>query len=233
MYNLAQKLFAEFVGTFAIVFVSVGAICADQYLTAAGKSGVGVPGIAAAYGLAVAVMVTAMGHISGGHYNPAVTIGFWVTQRLSTFSSILYCVAQLLGAVAAAYAIKFIVPESVWDQVALGTPLLAPDFTRTHGMALEAATAFFVVLVTFATLVDARGAFNKIAGFAVGLTVAMDVLFAYPFTGAAINPARAFGPALASRHWTNHGVYWVGPLFGGVLAGFIYDRVFLRQQRPS
>ena len=233
MYNLAQKLIVELIGTFTVVFISVGAICADQYLTAAGKSGVGLLGIAAAYGLAVAIMVTAMAHISGGHYNPAVTIGFWVTQRLGTVSSILYCAAQLVGATAAAYAIKFIVPETVWEQVALGTPALAPDFTRMHGMALEAITTFFLVLVVFATAVDAKGAFNKIAGFAAGLTVTIGVLVAYPFSGAALNPARAFGPALASRHWTNHGVYWVGPLFGGVIAGFIYDRIFLGQQPPS
>lgn len=233
MYNLAQKLIAEFIGTFTIVFVSVGAICADQYLTATGKPGVGLLGIALAYGMAVAAMAAAMGHFSGGHYNPAVTIGFWVTQRLGTFSSIFYCATQLLAAMAAAYSVKFVVAESVWEQVALGTPALAPDFTRTHAMALEGAMTFFLVFVVFATAVDAKGASNKIAGLATGLAVAMDVLFAYPFTGAAMNPARAFGPALASRHWTNHGVYWVGPLFGGILAGFIYDRIFLRQQPPS
>jgi glycerol uptake facilitator-like aquaporin len=81
--------------------------------------------------------------------------------------------------------------------------------------------------------VDAKGAFHKIAGSAVGLAAAMGTLFAYPFTGAAMNPARVFGPALGSHHWANHGVYWVGPLFGGVLAGFVYDRIFLRQQPPA
>ena len=230
---MPQKLVAEFVGTFTVIFVATGAICADQYLTAAGKPSAGLLGNAVAYGLAYGIMVAAMGHISGGHFNPAVTIGFWVTQRLGTVSSILYCAAQLLGAAAAAYSVKLIVPESVWEQVALGTPALAPDFTRMHGMALEAVTTFFLVLVVFATAVDTNGAFNKVSGFAAGLTVTIGVLVAYPFTGAALNPARAFGPALASRHWTNHGVYWVGPLFGGVIAGFIYDRIFLRQQPPS
>lgn len=233
MYNLAQKLIAEFIGTFAVVFLSVGAICAEQYLTETGKASVGLLGIAVAYGMVVGVMISAMGHISGGHYNPAVTIAFWVTQRLSTVSTVLYWAAQLLGATAAAYALKAIVSDAVWQPIALGTPALATDFTRMHGMSLEAVTTFFLVLVTFATVVDAKGASKKIAGLAIGLAVAVEVLFAYPFTGAALNPARAFGPALASRHWTNHGVYWVGPLFGGVLAGFIYDRIFLRQQPPS
>lgn len=232
MYNLPQKLVAEFVGTFAVVFIAVGSICADQYLTAAGKQGLGILGIAVAYGMAAGVMVTAMGHISGGHLNPAVTIGFWVTQRLGTIASISYWAAQLLGATAAAYALKALVSDTVWEPVALGTPALATDFTRMHAMALEGVTTFILVLVVFATVVDAEGAFNKIAGLATGLAITMDFLFAGPFTGAAMNPARAFGPALASRHWTNHGVYWVGPLFGGVLAGFVYDRIFLRRQPP-
>jgi len=81
--------------------------------------------------------------------------------------------------------------------------------------------------------VDARGAFNKIAGFAIGLTITVDTLLGGPFTGAAMNPARVFGPALAARHWQNHGVYWLGPLFGGILAAVIYDRLFLRDQPPA
>jgi glycerol uptake facilitator-like aquaporin len=100
-------------------------------------------------------------------------------------------------------------------------------------MLLEGVMTFFLVFVFFATNVDAKGAFNKVAGFAIGLAVTVDALCGLPFTGAAVNPARAFGPALVTRnHWTNHGVYWVGPLLGGVLAGVIYDRIFLPDQPP-
>ncbi len=232
MYSLPQKLIAEFVGTFALIFFGVGAICADQYLRASGQGSFGLLGVAIAYGLAYAIMVTAVGHISGGHLNPAVTIAFWVTKRLGTLQSLFYGVAQLLGALAGAYLVVAIVPEAVWRPVGLGTPALAPDFTRMHGMLLEGVMTFFLVFVVFATAVDARGAFNKIAGFAIGLAVTIDMLAGYPFTGAAINPARAFGPALAAHYWTNHGVYWVGPLLGGVLAGVIYDRIFLGNQPP-
>lgn len=232
MYNLAQKLMAEFLGTFTIVWISTGAICTDQYLTATGKPGLGVLGIAVAYGMAIGVMVRALGHISGGHFNPAVTIGLWVTRRLGSVDTILYWAAQLLGAMAGAYVIKLIVSDSFWAPVALGTPALAPDFTRTHAMALEGVTTLLWVFVYFATVVDTKGASERIAVFAIGLTAAICTLVAYPFTGAAMSPARAFGPALVSGHWTNQGVYWVGPLFGGVLAGFLYDRIFLRQQRP-
>jgi glycerol uptake facilitator-like aquaporin len=100
-------------------------------------------------------------------------------------------------------------------------------------MALEALLTFFLVFVVFATAVDSRGAFSKIAGFGAGLTVTVDFLVGGGFTGAAMNPARALGPALAAHHWQNHGVYWVGPLLGGVLAGVIYDRLYLRDQPPA
>ena len=233
MYNLAQKLIAELVGTFAVIFITAGAICADQYLTAAGKSGLGPLGIALAYGLAVGAMVTAMGHISGGHFNPAVTIGFWVTRRLGTLQSVLYWIAQSLGAFAAAHLLKFLVADTIWGPVALGAPLLASDFSKAHGMALEAATTFLVVFAVFATAVDARGSSTKIGGLAIGFTITMGFLFAGPFTGGAMNPARALGPALAASRWSNQGVYWIGPLLGGVVAGFLYDSVFLRRQPPE
>ena len=235
MSNLPQKLVAELVGTFVFVFISAGAICADTYLASTGQSGLGLLGIAVAAGLSFAVMATALGHVSGAHFNPAITIGFWVTRRLGTVDSIAYCIAQLLGATAAAYTIKLVIPDSTWTAKALGsiTPDLGGDFTRAHGIALEAVMTFFLVSVVFATAVDAKGAFSKIAGFAIGLTITMDILFGGPFTGAAMNPARAFGPALATTHWQNHGVYWAGPLLGGVIAGFLYDRVFLRDQPPA
>jgi len=228
MYNKPQKLVAEFVGTFALVFFGVGAISADQFLRSStnGHSGFGLLGVALAQGLAIGIMVTALGHISGGHFNPAVTIGFWVTRKFSTFDTLVYWIAQAAGAIAAAYLLRTL-PFDAWSSVQLGTPDLASGITRTNGMILEAVMTFFLVFVVFATAVDERGAFNKIAGFAIGLTVTMGVLLGGPFTGAALNPARALGPALAANHWTNHGVYWIGPLAGGVAAGWLYDALFL------
>jgi len=229
MGRLSQKLLAEFVGTSAIVLISVGAICSDQYLTTTGKPGLGTLGVALAYGMAVAAMIAALGRISGGHFNPAVTAGLWVTRRMGSIVTLLYCVVQLLGAGAAAYTIAAIVPDSVWEQVALGTPALTPDFTRTHAMALEGVAAFLWVFAFFATAAAQGAVSTKMSALAIGLTVAVCALFAYPFTGAAMNPARAFGPALASRHWTNQGVYWVGSLLGGIVAAFIGDRFFPAQ----
>ena len=230
MYNLAQKLIAEFIGTFALIFAGVGSICADQFLRSGGQAGLGLLGIALAHGLAIAIMVTALGHISGGHFNPAITIGFWVTRKISTFETLAYGAAQLLGGTAAAYLLRLL-PFEVWSAVQLGTPDLARGISRSSGMIFEAVMTFFLVLVVFATAVDPAGAFNKVAGFAIGLTITMGALFGGPFTGAALNPARAFGPALASNHWENHGIYWIGPMAGGVAAGWLYNTLYLSSAR--
>jgi aquaporin Z len=228
MYNIPQKLTAEFLGTFALVFFGEGAICADQFLHGAG--GLGLLGIAAAHGLAIAVMFAAFGEISGGHFNPAVTIGFWVTKRVNTIDVLLYWAVQLAGAIAASFLLKVIIPEDTWRAVALGTPEMVRDLPRLSAMTLEALGTFFVVIVMFATAVDDKqSTARSIAGFAIGLTFALGIMVAGPFTGGALNPARALGPALASAHWANWGVYWVGPLAGGFLAGFLYDSLYLQK----
>jgi MIP family channel proteins len=228
MYTIPQKLTAEFLGTFALTFFGAGSICADQFLHGAG--GLGLFGIAAAHGLAIAIMVSALGHISGGHFNPAITIGFWVTKRFSTMDVVMYWAAQIVGAIVAAFLLRVLVPEETWRAVALGTPEMARDFPRLAAMTLEAITTFFLVLMVFATAVDEKGTFRSIAGFAIGLSITLGIMVAGPFTGAALNPARAFGPALVCPHWANWGVYWVGPLAGGFIAGLLYDSLYLKKQ---
>ena len=116
-----------------------------------------------------------------------------------------------------------------WRAVALGAPELARDFPVWAGMALEGVTTFFLVLTVFATAVDEKGAFRSIAGFGIGLSITLGIIVAGPFTGAALNPARAFGPALAATHWAHQGVYWVGPLAGGFIAGLLYDSLYLKK----
>ena len=227
MYSKPQKIVAEFIGTFALVFFGAGAIVADQFLRSGttGQPGFGLLGIALAQGLGFGIMVTSLGHISGGHFNPAITIGFWVTRKLSTFDTLAYWVAQLGGGLAAAYLLRTL-PFDAWSSVQLGTPNMAIGIPRATGIVLEAVMTFFLVFVFFATSVNERGAFQQAAGFAVGLTVTIAVLLGGPFTGAALNPARVLGPAIASNHWTNHGVYWIGPLGGGLVAGWLYDTIF-------
>jgi MIP family channel proteins len=231
--SLPQKLAAEFFGTLFFVFAGIAAICADQYLRTANQSTFGPLGISLAFGLAFAVAIAALGHISGGHFNPAITIAFWVTRRLGTIQFLLYVAAQIVGAIAAAYLVRAILPDTAWMPVGLGTPALTADFTRTQGMSLEAVLTFFLVFIFFATVVDTRASLAKAGSFAVGLTLTIGVLVGQPFTGAALNPARALGPALASAHWSNHGVFWLGPLAGGFIAGLVYDRLFLREKPPA
>jgi len=233
LYSLPQKLLAEFIGTFAIVFAAAGSICADQYLRAAGQPGAGLLGYAFAYGLATAAMIAALAHVSGAHFNPAITIGFWVTKRGGTLQSLFYCLAQLAGASAAAYLLAAVLPETVWRPVALGATDLLPDFTRIHGMLLEALVTAFAVFVYFASVLPESDGIPRPGALAVGLAVTSGVLISQPFTGASLNPARTFGPALAAHHWVNHGVYWVGPLFGGLVAAVVYERLFLRDRLPS
>lgn len=233
MYGRSQKLAAEFIGTLSIVFASVGVICADQSLRGASVPGIGPLGVALAYGLAFGAMCIALGPISGGHFNPAVSVGFWAARRLGTFDALAYCVAQLAGAVVAAYLLRSVMPEEIWRAAALGTPDLANGLTRMPGMLIEAWLAFLLTLVMYAGSVHEGIVRHTAIGIAAALTVTAGALIGGPFTGGAMNPARVFGPALASRHWNNHGVYWVGPLAGGVLAAWLYDLCFVRPATHS
>ena len=228
MYTTTQKLVAEFLGTFALVFFGAGAICTERFLQGAGG---GLLATALASGLAIAVMSIALSHVSGAHFNPAVTIGFWITKRMSTMEVLGYWLAQMLGGIVAAFCLKAILPrEDAWQPVLGGTPDLVRDFTRLPAMGLEALITFFLVLIYFATTSDDNLDSRSLSGLAVGLVYTIGILVAAPFTGAALNPARAFGPALASTHWSNQGVYWVGPIAGGCVAGLIYDALYARKQ---
>jgi len=228
VYTTTQKLVAEFLGTFALVFFGAGAICTERFLQ---SSGTGLLATALASGIAIAVLSLAFSHISGAHFNPAVTIGFWISKRMNTMEVLGYWLAQILGGIIAAFLLKAIIPrEDAWQPVLGGTPDLMRDFTRLPAMGLEALVTFFLVLVYFATTSDDNIESRSLSGFAVGLVYTIGILVAGPFSGAALNPARAFGPALASTHWANQGVYWVGPLTGGFVAGLVYDALYARKQ---
>jgi MIP family channel proteins len=228
LYNTSQKLVAEFLGTFALVFFGAGAICTDRFLQ---TNGAGPLGIALTSGLAISSLSTALSQISGAHFNPAVTIGYWVTRRLNTVEVLGYWVAQIGGGIVAAFVLKAILPrEEAWQPALGGVPELARDFTRLPAMGLEALITFFLVLVYFAMASEEHIDSRSLSGFAVGLVYTIGILVAGPFTGGTLNPARAFGPALASTHWANQGVYWVGPLAGGFLAGLVYDTLYNRKR---
>ena len=212
-----RRSVAEFVGAFALVFIGAGSI----------MSGGGLVGVALAHGLILAIMVTSLGHVSGGHFNPAVTFGFLITRRIKPLLAASYWAAQVIGAVAAALLLKWIYPDSVSDTAKLGAPVLNAQISVSAGFVLEAVLTFFLVWVVFATAADPRGAFAIVAGFAIGLTIAADILIGGPLTGAAMNPARAFGPQLVQNVWSDGWIWYIGPLLGGGLAALAYDMLYL------
>lgn len=224
--SMGQKLLAEFVGTFTLVFLGAGSVVAARQ---AGGAGAGLVTVAFAYGLAVATMVSAMGHISGAHFNPAVTIGAWVAQKIESAHAAMYIVAQLVGGLAGAGVLRAALPEQLWRIDKLGTPSVNA-VSNGEAVLIEAVLTFFLVWVIFATAIDPEGMYGKVAGLAIGFVITMDIMMGGPFTGAAMNPARAFGPALMSGTWGSWWVYWVGPIAGAVVAASLYDWAILSKR---
>ena len=216
-----KPLLAELIGTFTLIFAGAGAIIANE----ATHGGVSLLGIALAHGLAIGVMVSALGVISGGHFNPAVTFGFLVSGRIAAARAAAYLIAQLAGATLGGLALLAAYPNGPAVAVHLGTPSLAPGLSGGAGILLEAIGTFFLVTVVFGTAVH-PGA-PRLGGLAIGLTITMDILAFGPLTGAAMNPARAFGPALVSGAWSDQIVYWIGPLIGGGAAGALFSGIYL------
>jgi glycerol uptake facilitator-like aquaporin len=172
-YDPLRRAVAEFVGTFALIFVGMGAI------VFAGSSGL--VGVALAHGLVIAVMASAVGHISGGHFNPAVTLGFLVTGRIAPSLAAVYWGAQLAGATVGALALRGLFPgEANLDN---GVPVVNDVVSAGAAVGIEAILTFFLVWVIFATATDPGGAFKSIAGLAIGLTITFDILAAGPLTG--------------------------------------------------
>jgi MIP family channel proteins len=224
--NLTKQMVAEFIGTFALIFIGIGAI--HHFGAVPG----GLLGIALAHGLTIAVMVSATGGISGGHLNPAVTFGLHIGGKISCKDSIAYWFAQLAGGTVAALLAGNLIAtggESASQIIIAGTPALGKGVSTGAAIGIEAVLTFFLVFVVYGSAVDVRA--PKIGGLAIGLTVALDILFGGPLTGGAMNVARWFGPALAAGNWKDAIVYIVGPLLGGGLAGLIYGRFLIKESK--
>ena len=219
---------AEFIGAFTLTFIGAGAVVAAH-----GIHDPSLIGVAIANGLAIGVMVSAFGHISGGHFNPAITFGFLITRRIKPALGVVYWVAQFGGAAFAALMIDVLIPKVSTEPVSLGVPALGNGVGAGSGAVLEGFMTFLLVTVVFASAVDPRGTFKSIAGLAIGLTISIDVLFGGPFTGAAMNPSRAFGPQLVGDHWANGWVWYVGPIVGGAVAALLYEFLYLRALKPE
>jgi MIP family channel proteins len=220
-----QPLLAEFLGTFYLCFAGIAAILSA---TPAVGSGAGIVGIALAHGLALSIAVNAFGGISGAHFNPAVTLGFFVTGRLPALSVGPYIVVQLLGASTAALVCRVIFPVEAVVQAQLGLPLPAVWASPAAVIIAEFVMTYLLMTSIFGTAVDERGQAVKIGGFGIGLTVAFDILAGGALTGASMNPARSFGPALVIGNFAWHWVYWIAPIAGACAAAIVYERVLLR-----
>lgn len=236
------KLVAEAWGTFILCFIGAGAIC---LATKEGAGYEGLLGIAVAHGIALSVAVSATMNTSGGHVNPAVTVAMLVTRRISLGDAIGYIIAQCVGATIAGALILMIFKglttadnADVVKACGLGTPAYADPITMGKAILIEACLTFLLLTAVFGTAVDPRA--PKIGGFAIGLIICADILVGGPLTGAAMNPARTFGPGIVAaltgnlpQFWSQHLVYWIGPILGGVAAALIYDGFIMEKKHKA
>ena len=221
---------AEAIATYGLVFFGPLSIILAISAFGEGLTTQSVLFIALAHGGAIGLMVYTFGHVSGAHINPAVTISMMVTKRIGITDGIAYIASQLIGAVAAAATLKVILPE-LGAKVNFGTQGGPSDLLNnsiSSGFAVEAILTFFLVLVIFMTAVHKKAS-PGLHGFAIGGIIFLIHLVAVPLTGASVNPARTFGPALISGFWEFHWMYWAAPILGGIIAGLIMNYVYVNK----
>ena len=217
-----KALAAEAVGTFLFFFVGAGSVLALNGNGSDPNASLLV--VAAAHGLALAVVASALGAVSGAHVNPAVTFGLWIAGKIDLRTGLGYVVAQLVGGTAAGYALVALI-----GPIQPTVPALGADVTAAQGVGIEGILTMVLLLAVFGTAVDARG--PKIGGLAIGLAVFADILLGGTLTGAAMNPARWFGMALwDGPNWTNAWVWIVGPMVGAAVVALLYRYLWLPAQ---
>src|SRR2546428_10374193 len=219
--NLLRPLAAETIGTLLFVFLGAGSIV----MTAATGGTPGPLGIALAHGVGMAVIVSATMSISGGHINPAVTFGLFVAGKVDAGTLGRYWGAQLVGAILGAALLKAVLPWGAVHASSAGTPMLSSTITFLQGILIEAMLTFFLVSAVFGTAVSPEA--PKIGGFGIGLAIFVGVVVGGPFTGAAMNPGRAFGPAVIAWQWNGQAGDRIRPLLGGGLAGLVWKTILL------
>ncbi len=225
MRSAWNGVIAEIIGTFLFFFVGIGAIGAMVMVN--GGNPVDPAAFllvaALAHGVVLAVLVSALGAVSGAHFNPAVTFGVWLAGKMPGRRALAYVLAQLIGAILAAWAVSIVIPRDVFPN--LGIPQLFGSITPLAGIIIEVVLTVILLIAVFGTAVDPRA--PKVGGLAIGFAVAADILMGGALTGAAMNPARWFGPAAVTMNWENGYVWIVGPLIGAGLAALAYRYLFL------
>lgn len=212
--ELIPKVVAEAIGTFALIFIGAGSIVVGADLT----------GVALAHGLVIGVMVCAVGHISGGHFNPAVTFGFWITKRLPTVDAVAYWLGQFSAAIIAALLLKAALPV----EGTLGRTVPAPGVGDGQALLIEFILTFFLGWVIFAVAVDDRGTMAVVAGLPIGFVITFDILMGGPLTGGSMNPARTLGPDVVTGHFDSIWIYFIACPAGAAAAMGLYDWLILR-----
>ena len=227
--QLTKKAIVEFLGTFALLFIGIGSIVMTENTN--------LVAIALAHGLAIGLLIMAAGHISGGFFNPAVTIGMWITHRIDGYGAIVYIGAQLLGALAGTLFILATFPEAARNAVGLGIPAVGIGYSSSNALVAEIVATFFLMFVIFGVAVDQRSA-KGAGGLAIGLSISMGIFATGAISGAALNPARWLGPAIVDGNWDDFWIWIVGPIVGAVVAALIFNDVLLAGEeleghRPS
>ena len=222
--RLVRPLTAEFIGTFGLVFAGTAVIISDSF--PGGKAGL--LGIALVHGLMLALGITATMGISGGHLNPAVTLGYLSTKRIDLKTAMAYIGAQVAGGVAGAFATRFLVPNNVGRLLSNGLPTINSNIQLGGAILLEAVMTFFLMSAVMGTIVNPKA--PKHGGLWVGLAVIAMTLVGGPLTGAVMNPSRAFGPAVVSGIWAGQLAFWIGPILGAVAAALLWDKVLLKDE---
>ncbi|KAM5572951.1 putative aquaporin TIP-type RB7-5A [Rosa sericea] len=223
-----KSYLAEFIATLLFVFAGVGSALAYGKLTTdAALDPAGLVAVAVGHAFALFVGVSVAANISGGHLNPAVTLGLAVGGNITILTGIFYWIAQLLGSIVACFLLKFVTSESV------PTHGLASGVGAIEGVVFEIIITFGLVYTVYATAADPKkGSLGIIAPIAIGFIVGANILAAGPFSGGSMNPARSFGPAVVSGNFADNWIYWVGPLVGGGLAGLVYGGIFIGSYSP-
>ena len=234
--EIAKQSIAEAFGAFVLLVIGAGSILTA---TATAPESNSLLAVAFAHGFAIFIGVSAVGHVSGAHFNPAVTFGFLITGKIAPLAAVAYWGSQLLGAVIGVLLLSVVFSgagdmtdmKSAAEATNMGATALHGDVSPLTGILIEAVLTFILMFVIFQVAIDEKGP-STIAPIAIGMTITIAAIMGGPLTGASLNPARTFGPALIAGYWTDHYVYWIGPLIGATL-GALTAAHLMQGKRPK